>query len=61
MRMVVDNGEVSKNIQIHAGSIPNMENTLARISKCRLKNKMNKRSRNWQVNPSEQPSNCSPL
>ena len=49
MRLVVDYGEVNKKTQNHAGSIPNMENTLERIAKCRFKTKMDKRSGFWQV------------
>ena len=49
MRLVVDNGEVNKKTQNHSGSIPNMENTLERIAKCRFKTKMDKRSGFWQV------------
>ena len=44
LRLVVDYGEVSKRTQNHSGSIPNMENTLERIAKCRYKTKMDKRS-----------------
>ena len=49
MRLVVDHGEVNKMTQNHSGSIPNMENTLERIAKCRFKTKMDKRSGFWQV------------
>ena len=49
MRLVVDYGEVNKKTQNHSGSIPNMENTLERIVKCRFKTKMDKRSGFWQV------------
>ena len=49
MRLVVDYGEVSKKTQNHSGSIPNIENTLERIAKCRFKSKMDKRSGFWQV------------
>ena len=42
-------GEVNKKTQNHSGSIPNMENTLERIAKCRSKSKMDKRSGFWQV------------
>ena len=49
MRLVVDYGEVNKKTQYHSGSIPNMENTLERIAKCRFKTKMDKRSGFWQV------------
>ena len=44
LRLVVDYGEVNKKTQNHSGSIPNMENTLERIAKCRYKTKMDKRS-----------------
>ena len=49
MRLVVDYGEDNKKTTNHLGSIPNMENTLERISKCRFKTKMDKRSGFWQV------------
>ena len=49
MRLVVDYGEVNKKTQNHSGSVPNMENTLERIAKCRLKTNMDKRSGFWQV------------
>ena len=49
LRLVVDYGEVIKKTQNHSGSIPNMENTLERIAKCRYKTKMDKRSGFWQV------------
>ena len=49
LRLVVDYGEVNKKTQNHSGSIPNMENTLDRIAKCRFKTKMDKRSGFWQV------------
>ena len=49
LRLVVDYGEVNKKTQNHSGSIPNMENTLVRIAKCRYKTKMDKRSGFWQV------------
>ena len=49
MRLVVDYSEVNKKAQNHSGSIPNMENTLDRIAKCRFKTKMDKRSGFWQV------------
>ena len=41
--------EVNEKTQNHSGSIPNMENTLERIAKCRYKTKMDKRSGFWQV------------
>ena len=44
LRLVVDYGEVSKKTQNHSGSIPNMENTLEGITKCRYKTKMGTRS-----------------
>ena len=44
LRLVVDYGEVNKKTQNHSGSIPNMENTLERIAKCRYKTKMDKPS-----------------
>ena len=49
LRLVVDYGEVNKKTQNHSGSIPEMENTLERIAKCRYKTKMDKRSGFWQV------------
>ena len=49
MRLVVDYGEVNKKTKNHSGSIPNMENTLERIAKCRFKTKMDKRIGFWQV------------
>ena len=49
LRLVTDYGEVNKKTQNHSGSIPNMENTLDRIAKCRYKTKMDKRSGFWQV------------
>ena len=49
LRLVVDYGKVNKATQNHSGSIPNMENTLERIAKCRYKTKMDKRSGFWQV------------
>ena len=49
LRLVVDFGEVNKKTQNHSGSIPNIENTLERIAKCRYKTKMDKRSGFWQV------------
>ena len=39
----------SKPASNYSGSIPNMENTLETIAKCRLKTKMDKRSGFWQV------------
>ena len=47
LRLVVDYGEVNKKTQNHSGSIPNMENTLDGIAKCRYKTKMDKRSGFW--------------
>ena len=49
MRLVIDYSEVTKKTQNHSGSIPNMENTLERIVKCRFKTKIDKRSGFWQV------------
>ena len=49
LRLVVDYGEVNKKMLNHSGSIPNMENTLERIAKCRYKTEMDKRSGFWQV------------
>ena len=49
LRLVVEYGEVNKKTQKHSGSIPNMENTLERIAKCRYKTKMDKCSGFWQV------------
>ena len=49
MRLVIDYGAVSKKTQNHSGSIPNIENTLERVAKCRFKTKMDKRSGFWQV------------
>ena len=49
MRLVVDYGDVIKGTQNHSGSIPNMENTLERIVKCRFKTKIDERSRFLQV------------
>ena len=49
LRLVVDYNEVNKKTLNHSGSIPNMENTLERIAKCRYKAKMDKRSGFWQV------------
>ena len=50
LRLVVDYAEVNKKTQNHSGSIPNTENTLERIAKCRYKTKTDKRSGFWQVN-----------
>ena len=49
LRLVVDYGEVNKKTQNQSGSIPNMENTLERIAKCRYKTKIDKRSGFWQL------------
>ena len=49
LRLVVDYAEVNKKTSNHSGSIPNMENTLERIAKCRYKTKMDKRSGFWQA------------
>ena len=42
MRLFVDYEEVNKKTQKHSGSMPNMDDTLERIAKCRLKTKMDK-------------------
>ena len=47
--LIVDYGEVNKKTQKHSGSIPNMENILEPIAKCRYKTKMDKRSGFWRV------------
>ena len=47
--LVVDYDEVNKKTQNHSRSIPNMENTLEYIAKCKCKTRMNKRSGFWQV------------
>ena len=49
LRLVAEYGEVSQKAQKHSGSVPNMENTLEGIAKCRYKTKMDKRSGFWQV------------
>ena len=49
LRVVVDYGEVNKKPQNHSGSVPNMENTLERIAKCRYRTKMDIRSGFGQV------------
>ena len=49
LRLVFNYGEVNKKAQNHSGCIPNMDNTLERIAKCRYKTKMDKRSGFWQV------------
>ena len=49
LRLVVDYSEVNKKTENHLVGIPNMENTLERIAKCRYKTKMDKRSGFWQV------------
>ena len=49
LRLVADYGEVNKKTQNNSGSIPNMENTLERVAKCRYKTKMDRRSGFWQV------------
>ena len=49
LRLVVDYGKLNKKAQNHSGSIPNMQNTLERIAKCRYKTKMDKSSGFWQV------------
>ena len=58
LRLVVDYGEVNKKTQNHSGSIPNMENTLGLIAKCRYKTKIDKRSGLWQVDLPPQLRNC---
>ena len=58
LRLVVDYGEVNKKTQNHSGSIPNMENTLKCIAKCRYKTKMDKRSGFWQVDKPLQLRSC---
>ena len=47
--LVVDYGEVNKKTQTNSRSIPNMENTLERIAKCRYETKMDRCSGFWQV------------
>ena len=49
MRLVANYGEINKKTQNHSKSIPNVENTLERIAKCRFKTKMDKHSGFWQV------------
>ena len=49
LRSVGDYGEVNKKTRNHSGSIPNVENTLERIAKCRYQTKMDKCSGLWQV------------
>ena len=49
LRLVVDYGEVNKKAQNNSGSIPDMEDTLERVAKCRYKTKMDKRGGFWQV------------
>ena len=49
LRLVVDYGEVNNKAQHHSRSIPNMENSLEHIAKCRYKTKMDKRSGFWQI------------
>ena len=49
MRLVVDYKEINKKTQNHSGSIPNMKNTLERITKCQFKTGMDKGSGFWQV------------
>ena len=49
MRLVADYGEGNKKTQYHSGSIPNMENTLEEIAKCRLKTEMDQHSGFWHV------------
>ena len=47
--LVLDYGELNKTTSNHSGSIPNMESTLEKISSCRYKMKMGKRSGFWRV------------
>ena len=46
---MVDDGELDKKTLNHSASIPNMESTLEKISSCRYKMKMDKRSGLWQL------------
>ena len=55
LRLVVDYGDVNKKAQNESGSIPNMENTLERIAKCRYRAKMDKRSGFGQVDLAAAP------
>ena len=48
-RLVVDYRELNKKTLNHSGSIPNMESTLEKITSCRYKTKIDKRSGFWQV------------
>ena len=48
-RLVVDYGELNKKTLNHSGSTANLESTLQKISSCRYKTKMDKRSGFWQV------------
>ena len=59
--LVVDYGEVNKKTKNHSGSIPNMENSLERIAKCRYKTKMDKRSGFWQVDLTAAARECNVL
>ena len=61
MRLVVDYGEVNKKTQNHSQSVPNMENNLERIAKCRFKTKMDKRSGFWQVDLTRASDELFPL
>ena len=55
LRLVVHYGEVNKKAQNHSGGIPDMENTLERIAKCKYKTKMDKRSVFWLVDLTAAP------
>ena len=46
-RLVVDYGELNKEMMNHSGSIPNMESTLEKIAFCRYKTKIDKQSGFW--------------
>ena len=48
-RLVVAYGDVNNKAQNHSGSIPNMENTLERITRCGYKTQIDKRNGFWQV------------
>ena len=48
-RLVVDYRKLNKMIQLHAGSVPVMENTIENAASCKFKSKMDKRSGFWQV------------
>ena len=40
----MDYGELNKKTRNHSGYVPNMESTLKKITSCRYKTKMDKRS-----------------